>query len=185
MNLELDKKIAEKIMGLEVVGQCRAWDPEGSGYSISRPEEDTHHGDVMLVYVSTCSCEIMPLKTFTSLTQEREFVSNDLGLEEFVANYNKEMEEEFVNDKALWGHSRHCLSVVEEYTTDIRATHTVIEKIIGNDYSFDLGYHPHNTAPWVALFAKYPANIEFNTGRGYGKTAAMAICLAALDTIRD
>lgn len=187
MDLELDTKVAKQIMGLDVVGQCRAWDPEGSGYSITRPEEDTHHGDIMLVYVFNCHCDVMPLKNFTSVAQERELVPSfgDLGLDEFVAKYNKEMEEEYAADKALWGHSRHCLSVVDEYSVDNNAAYRVIEKIIEKEYTFDLSYAPYNMAPWVATFAKYPANIEFNTGRGYSNSLAKAVCLAALDTIRE
>lgn len=179
MNLELDKKIAEKIMGLEVVGECAAWDPDGGGWMIFRPEENINgRYETKLCFVRSCNCE----ENFPHKMEPLGDTTLDLKLYE---EWNKELQEEFTKEKAVWGHSKHCLDVAEDYSENIQAAHKVVEKIIGKDYSFDLGYHPHNTAPWVALFAKYPANIEFNTGRGYSNTAAMAICLAALDTIRE
>ena len=139
---ELDALVAEKVMGLKLVGNCKAWDPEGSGYCIYRPDAG-EPGALRPAYVAHCNCDIFPLyqdesewtskplELFSLSDQRDSLVSREARRQSVARKMWKRVasdhRREFEADKAIWGHASGCLDVVPAYSTEIGATSEVWE----------------------------------------------------------
>jgi hypothetical protein len=68
---------------------------------------------------------------------------------------------------------------IPEYSTDIAAAHCVIEKIMKTHFMYSLNAS-HESGHWCVFYPSEGAPVEGE----YANTAALAICRAALATVR-
>jgi hypothetical protein len=169
----LDAEIAAKVFGHAVVGTATCVHVEGE-WSI-HVDSDPHgwacYAETGPVYVQHCTCERRP---YALPVQENESDEDRAWREEHDAKTARDFE----SDRARFGHSRYCLAVVSEYSTDIAAAfdvlgcfphwslRTIHEGRTGNFCSIYQPSHPF-TSNLVEHFTE-------------AETPALAICRAAL-----
>lgn len=171
---ELDALVCEKVMGLEVVGVCDAWD-SSVGYAIHRPTADLI-STLQPVYLRHCNCDFLPLvlrnKDDTEEGRARSKRRDDRRRAEFEA------------DRAVWGHSSGCLSVVHRYSTHTAAdvkerlrTHYQEYVTVGDTSAFPPAAVPIELRPFTCVIGSQ----EDPIAEAQGVTEEHAICLAALE----
>lgn len=166
-NNELDAQIEQRIFGHTVVPLGRAWDPSGEGYSILRPDED-HDGDLRPMWVRRCMCDLLPQHQDES-KWDYSVISRE-SWELLAADERTE----FAADRAVWGHSKHCLDVVPWYSSDISAAWRIVVQL-HDRFGLVLSWNKANpSASFITMGAIITAEAE---------TVPLAICLAALKTL--
>ena len=128
---EMDAFVAEKVMGLQVLGNAHCACPEGDWYICGTQKDYTgDYGTIRPVYLRKCGCD-------GAKKSNAELVKDNPEL----ADTMKEKE----IDDIVHGHiSYACLEVVPEYSTSIAAAWEVAEKlrkshccvIVFSDYDF-------------------------------------------------
>lgn len=173
---ELDAKVSTLVMGRPVVGTCCAIFVEGewSLHPESSPEGWICYAGVEPVCVEHCNCATYPFKQSLDNIDEED--------REYIEETNREWAEEFAADKARWGHSRNCLRVVPEYSSNIASAWLVMERLVELKYSPDVIHRGRGL--WGCEIDRF-SSIEINWPvRGIDSPAApLAICLAALKVV--
>lgn len=154
---ELDALVAEKVMGLKVLGLHPCWDPECGDPQPCPYDAGVEHP----VYLDHCSCD---------LDLETELVR--------VSGWTRFRVGET-------GHSYHCISRVPDYSTDIADAWRVIERMIREGQKFwqldSLGFEGER---WRVCFARGGDTDDVRQWiPAVADTAPHAICLAALKAV--
>lgn len=174
---ELDAIVGAKVMGLEVVGMCHAWDPSGGGYSIYRPDE--HDGELRPVHLRHCCCEIGPVHQGPC----PEGITPEYW-EEWVDGARKQYDAE----RALWGHIGSCLDVVPAYSTDSGEAFKVLEYLCHarpQGFATTVYAVPHHSSAawgWTVGLRRSVHPPERRQEASWARTEAFseAVCRAAL-----
>lgn len=147
---EINKRVAQEIMGLQIVGECFAWNPEGSGVSIRPPSEAPSPENIHPVYLSRCGCDYR-LDLWTTKDEYFEGMDEE-EVKKAIEYHNTKEQAEFDEDQRLWGHGRlTCLDVVPNYCEDIQSSMKIVNKLC------------HPELPW-AEWTREQYQIDINLG---------------------
>ena len=137
---ELDALVAEKVMGLEVLGQSTIAYIEGetSIHPDSKPEHWSCYAESGPIYLQHCVCEFKD-----------------------------------EHDEIIYGHIVQCCDAVPLFSEEIGAAWEVVE-VLTKKKEVTLEYYKLPTGD------KWGIAIGMGTVTGFGDTAPLAICLAAL-----
>lgn len=167
-DLELDALVAQKVLGLNVVGEAMCASPEGDWVICGAKETLTgHYGTLRPVYLRECRCG--NLRQSAAEMEER---NPDLR--------EARREEKFRS--ILFGHNIHaCLEVVRCYSTDIAEAWEIFDivklrAIRRARGGFDVPYRDCGD-PMVHVV------VHDCCGSVWAPTAPRAICLAALRSV--
>lgn len=167
---ELDALIAERVFGQSVIAWicCVHVEGEWSVHPDSHPEGLACYAERGPVTAARCNGQHAPLHLS---------IRPDTSLEDAatIRELNQDSERENASDVAAFcGHTRYCLEVVPNYSTDIAAAWLVVAKLCPT---------ANISEPWFKMYTTggaWRANFHYHTDDSLGDTAPLAICRAAL-----
>jgi hypothetical protein len=169
---ELDALVAEKVMGLKVVGRCCAVFVEGewSIHPDAEPEGWTCYAELAPVYARPeCDCAESVVREYD--TPEKA---------ELYREIDAERDARQAISMAKTGHRTYCLGVVPGYSTDIAAAWEVVEKLLETCF-VDVNAIPGSSIiQWFVTVRLMPLTARHPIRGAGALTAPLAICLAAL-----
>ena len=157
---ELDALVAEKVMGLNVLGEAHCAHPEGDWYICGgRADYTGDYGTIRPVYLHECKCD-------SAKEANADLIQHDPELADAV-----KVKE--IKDTVLGHIAYACLEVVPCYSTSIAAAWEVVEhKFPGAHVELE------RDEAWGNKWSCTIGRIEITA-----KTAPLAICYAALKVV--
>lgn len=171
---ELDAAVAERVMGLTMLGDADCdRDPDCGGLEITPLYESTATStERHPVFLRECYCADYPL---THVTYP------DGPMKQIEIDANARNVREYDADVGRWGHARCCLGVVPHYSTEIAAAMEVVEKMYADGWAVEMSRNIDRGQPeaWEAGF--YGGNERKGVYKtAYKDSLPLAVCIAAL-----
>lgn len=138
---EMDALVAEKVMGIAILGEARCAAPEGQWMVLSDTKDlDDTYGVVRSVYLDLCHCENLD-------KGDVELGIDNPHLVETICQNRKE--------RRVFGHDVICLGVVREHSTSIAAAWEVRDKMERAETKIRRKFESH----FVSIFDVTPLTI--------------------------
>ena len=164
---EIDALVAEKVMGIVILGEARCAAPEGDWMVLSGLDDlDDTYGVTRSVYLDMCHCENLD-------RGDQELAKENPHLVDTICQNRKE--------RQVFGHDVICLGVVSEYSNFMEPAWQVVEKVCKDTYAV---FEIRGTRGHLATFRLPPSDrsedIQGDVRASSGLNAApLAICRAA------
>ncbi len=174
----LDAEVAERVMGHVLAGMATCIHVEGE-WSIhvdSGVDGWACHAEVGPVYVEHCNCADGPIV----LRGLEDDTDEDRACRQKI---NEEYAAEYASDRERFGHSRNCLGVVPEYSTDIAAAWTVVEQLAALGFSTSVEWKAEDRRSPLSAEVCITRNLDEESAVAIAPTAPLAICRAALSAL--
>lgn len=175
MSRELDAEVAEKVMGLTVVGKATCVHVEGewSVHVDSGTNGWACHAEESPVFAhDPCYCRADGPMVHTLGEDDTE---EDRAT---VARMNQRDKERYESDMARFGHTRYCLQAVPEFSSTWSGMQLVVEKLQERFDMVSINYGVE-TKWWCTLYPATGLHIEGEAA----DTAPEAVCRAALSAL--
>lgn len=179
---ELDVAVAERVMGLTLLGTAACdVDPECGRLEIVPLDEPQSGTVVEPVFLRRCYCANYPIVHV-------EYPDGPFKHIEIEANARNQAEHRMDLDR--WGHSRACLDITPRYSSSIEAAKEVVNKMwqLGWQIEMANGYKLYtmvseNVCSWWVRFSNNENDME--NWSADADSLEKAICLAALKTLES